>query len=141
MLTYLVGSCTGSMAMPDSDYDIVVVMKQALMPGRRASIEHELAAILEAEMVLLIPLDHAKERRSYAIVVHGIPVFENDLGERIAYEARVLESYRDLLERFPRSHSEHRDPTYLERRASREDRLDLEQVSPDKKSQQAVLRS
>lgn len=94
---YLVGSLTNSLAMPDSDYDLVILTRQALMPYRRTMIERELAALLEADIVVLVPLGHATARRSYAIVVHGRQIFERDLATCIAFEKQIMCHYKDTM--------------------------------------------
>lgn len=90
LLTYIVGMRSGGLAMPNSDYDLVTITHDVLMPDRRTTIERDLKALIGAELVVLVPLSHISVRRPYAIVVHGLQLFERDLADRVAFEAQVL---------------------------------------------------
>jgi predicted nucleotidyltransferase len=93
LLTFMVGIRSGTHAMPESDYDLVILTGQVLMPARRMQIEQELVRLLDADMVVLVPLNHETPRRLYAIVVHGRVIFERDLTERIMFEEELVQTY------------------------------------------------
>ncbi len=97
-LTYIRGSCSGGVAMPSSDYDLVIVTKQALMPERRTQIEKELSDLLDGDMVVLSPLNHAPTKRSYAIVMQRQLVFEQDLSHRVTFELGLMTGYSTMID-------------------------------------------
>lgn len=97
-LTYIRGSSSGGVAMPSSDYDLVIVTKQALMPVRRTQIEKELSDLLDGDMVVLSPLNHAPTKRSYAIVMHKQIVFEQDLSHRVTFELSLMTGYSTMID-------------------------------------------
>ncbi len=90
ILTYIQGSLQGNTAMPDSDYDLIIVTETPLMPQRRTQLEQHLATILDSPFVVLVALNHKPHQRSYAIVTEATPLFDRDLAHRIAIEQTTL---------------------------------------------------
>ncbi len=93
MLVYLYGSLHGKTAMPDSDYDLIIVTPTPLMPQRRSHIEQQLATMIKSPLVVLVALDHNPNQRSYAIVTEGASLFTRDLAHHITIEKQALTIY------------------------------------------------
>jgi hypothetical protein len=101
-LLFTVGSCSGYLSTPESDYDLVLLTKCDISAARRNQIERDLAALLEGAFVILVPSCYGPVRRSYTIVIKGCSVYEHDLGERISVEEHLWQRYEAILESAPR---------------------------------------
>jgi len=98
LLAYLFGSRLGEHLGPMSDYDVAVLLEEAVDAFEaRARMAHDLARALQSHRVDVVVLNDAPVELAYAVIAQGEIAFEQDTATRVEYEATVLSRYGDYL--------------------------------------------
>jgi len=95
-LAYLFGSQADGTAGPQSDYDIVLLVRQPSL-ALQARLAHEIGAILGTDRVDVVFLNRAPVELAYAVIAQGQLLHQRSVAERVEFEARVLSLYADYL--------------------------------------------
>lgn len=96
-LAYLFGSRADGRADDASDYDFGVLLAPDADPDQRYRLAPELAELLDAEAVDVVPLRRAPIELAFNIISQGRLVYECDRAERVEFEARTMSRYADFL--------------------------------------------
>ncbi|MFO8009032.1 MAG: nucleotidyltransferase domain-containing protein [Candidatus Brocadiia bacterium] len=96
-LAYLFGSRAEGRADERSDYDFGLLLSPDADPDARYRLAHELAELLDADAVDVVPLRRAPIELAFHVIADGRLIYECSVAERVDFEARIMSRYGDWV--------------------------------------------